>query len=857
MSIFARRFLSDPGNDVLLQIESINIIDLTPPSAIAGIGTGTALLVGEFEDGPYATTTQVASPDDLLNTFGSFGYTYGGSVGQNPCARLRHSDGALAPEYWNGNGFVQLNAKKFAALLISRVDTRVGNVTVARLAYLTGAASFRYQLAAGQVLQLDLGAGPAAATFTATVATVTAIGGVYPTTFAGGQTLTLGFDDPVAHPNFTVTFLAADQSLAQVVARINQYAGFAFADSSGGQLRLTGLAAGSAAQVRVVSGSTGVLTQLGLTAATTAGTGNVANIAAVSAQEVALVVQAAIAGSVVEQDVNGNLRISSTASAGWIVVGAGTTALALGFLPGSEGTALGQPILVTGAGTYPDGFVGGETLTLQIDLALPAVTTTFVGGDTTLAAVVSRINAAFTAASQGAPVTADGAVRFYVVGPNPAGTITVIGASAAGVLTALGLTVGATVGTPPLFGSLPAGTIVRIPGGTQFVTTQSLTFASAGVSIAGTVQPAGATTFVLPIRHALDDGSGLGTGAGTITQVGAPPAIGAFSVVNFQIVTAALTETQLDAQYVLAIAATTQINTVAKTANIVWSARQSNAVRSALRTNAIVASAGGCFGRVVIVRPPMNTLEGVALSNFAQPGVGAYRDQRTVYTYPQANTFVPLIARVGVAGGPGFTPSGNVDVGADGFLASVLSQLNPEENCGQVTEFTSGVNGLETGANVQNFQIGDYTLFKAAGICALRIDDGVAIFQSDTTSVGGGPQNPLASLKRRRMDDFITDSISVSLKAFGKKLGTKKRKNAVVAELNAFLNGLISKNDLDNQRIDSFDLDPKSGNTLETLGLGLFRIIIDVRLLSSLDSFAIQVTVGETVITAASLAAAA
>ena len=54
MSMFVRRFTQDPGNTVLLNIESVDVIDLTPPSAILGIGTGTTMCVGEFEDAPPA-----------------------------------------------------------------------------------------------------------------------------------------------------------------------------------------------------------------------------------------------------------------------------------------------------------------------------------------------------------------------------------------------------------------------------------------------------------------------------------------------------------------------------------------------------------------------------------------------------------------------------------------------------------------------------------------------------------------------------------------------------------------------------------------------------------------------------------
>jgi len=852
-AVFTRRFLTDPGETVLLNIEAVDVIDLAPPSAIIGIGTGTVCCVGEFENGPFNVPTEVFSAGGFSAAFGQLGYQYGSQIGNNPCARSRKADGALVPEYWNGNGFVQLNAKTFARLLIARVDTSVGSVNVQRLAFLTGAASFRYGLAPAQALQLDVGAGPATATFNATAATVTAVGGVYPTTFAGGNTLTLGYDGA---PNFTVTFLAADQTNAQVVARINQYAGFAFADLNAGQLRLTGLQLGSGAQVRVVSGSAGVLTQLGLTAATTAGTGNVANIAQVTPQEVALVVQGAIANTKVEVDQNGALRISNTSTSNFILVGAATTATALGFLVGAFATDNGEPVLVSGPGTYNLGSTG--QIVLQLDASLPSVSTTVTAGDS-LATTVTNLNNAFTAAGQGAPAIADGATRFAITGPNPGGTITVVSASSGAILTELGLAVGPTTVALPPFGVLPAGTLVGVPSGVQFVTMQDVDFEKTSVTVGGVLQ-AKATSYSVKIRHALDDGTGLGTGAGTITAVTSPPAIGAVSVANPQVVSAALTEGALDAAYAATLNSTLNVNTSAKQINLIYSARQSNAVRAALKQNVLTASANGLFGRMAAVRTPMNTLEAVALSTVAPPGVGATRDQRVVYCYPQARTFVPQIATVGTAGGAGFTADGNVDVGADGFLCSACSQLAPEENPGQLTSFLGGVVGLESGANVQQanggvgFQMADYIAFKGAGICALRIDGGDAVFQSGVTSVDPVAQPGLTDINRRRMADFLQDSQSEALKEFGKKLSTVKRRNAIKAEIQNFLTDLAGggpgakdgvPNNPDLQRIDSFSISTKQ----QSANKKIFRIVEKVRTLASLDAIVLQTEIGPNVVT--------
>ena len=74
-------------------------------------------------------------------------------------------------------------------------------------------------------------------------------------------------------------------------------------------------------------------------------------------------------------------------------------------------------------------------------------------------------------------------------------------------------------------------------------------------------------------------------------------------------------------------------------------------------------------------------------------------------------------------------------------MVSICSQLPPEENPGQDTLFTSAVNGIETGANVQNFGIGDYglrrdntTMVKPDGRTSLRAGDALIIFASDQTA---------------------------------------------------------------------------------------------------------------------------
>ena len=844
MSVFIRRFLFDPGNEVLLEIESVNILDLEPPASISGIGTGTVIHVGEFENGPFEVPTEVSGTSDFVNTFGELGYNYGGVKGNNPSARSRSADNAVTPEYWNGNAFVQLNAKKFRRLICVRVDTSIGKVSLTRQAYITGAAAFAYNMEPNQILSLDTGAGNTNTTFTATAAVLTSGAGTYPSTFVGGEQLVLGVDGGA---NFTVTFLAADQSKAQIISRINQYAGFTFASDGGTTLIvLTSLQRGNGAAVRVVSATAGVLTALGLAAGTTIGTGNVSNIDAVSFTEIKTAVEAAVTDSLVQQDAAGQIRISKEFAAvgDYISVGPATTATSLGFTVGLQGTNDGLANVRSGAGTYPT--VSAGTLTLGVDLE--SNVNVSITAAMSQAQVITAINTAlgYTCAS------AFSATVLLLRSRINGGMVRIVGATVAGVLTDLGLTVGDTV--------VPAITAVVVPAGTEvtnsamsnkFVTMQSVTFpAPTGGGPGATAAPyvTNAGPYEVKVRHALDTGTGVSALAGTITVIVSAPDGGSYSVVNLNNISAALAETAIDSQYISAIDSTLNLNSVAKEGNVIYAARQSNQVRRKLRTNVIEASSIGMYGRMAVIRSPLGTTPALAKSRIAEPGVGAYRDQRVIYCWPQANSFVPIIGRRGVSGGVGFTADGNLDIGADGFMASILSQLPPEENPGQLTPFTSGINSIETAAAADNLTIVDYTTLKSAGIAALRVDDGTAIFQSGVTSVDPGTFPSLKNIARRRMADFIQDTLARRLKGFGKKLSTVARRKAMVSEIREFMNGLLSKNNPSSQRIDGYSIDDVSGNTATTLAQGLFRIILKVRTLASLDSIVLETTIGESVV---------
>lgn len=723
MANFIRRFLFDPGLETLLDIESVNILDLEPPAELTGVGSGTVLCVAEYENGPFVQR-EVSSASDFKTTFGTFGYEYDGMAGGNPCARTRKADGVLSAEYWNGNGFVALANKKFRRLICVRVDTSVGEVQFTRLAAISGGADPTFALTTGQKVTVDAGAGAVDATFTGAPAVETSAAGVYPTLFTGGEKMNVTIDLGVPGKQIgpvDIVFQAGDQSHAQVVARINSVLGYTAAAVALLTTTLTGRVGGTGGSVVINSIDASVGTATGFAAGTTAGTGNVANISAVTVAEVNTVVNAAESDVSADRDAQGRLRLYNTVGT-TLDVTAATTAIGFGFtLPSAADSAVGTK------------------------------------------------------------------------------------------------------------GTIAAGTRVQDSSANEWVTMQDLT-----------VLEDSAGPYSVKVRPATDDGTALGSASATVEVLPYALQLGAFAVTNALPLTASLTEAQIDARYADAIAKTKVLGKVGEQSNIIIAARQSNTVRVALRSSALEASAEGCFGRMAVIRPPLGTTRADAVGS-GQPSVATYREQRVVYAYPGVQTYLSQIASRGSSGGDGFTDDGIVDVGFDGFVASVMSQLPPEENPGQITTFLTGVLGLEAGnADVQDMEIGDYQTFRRNGIAAPRMDNGVAIIQSGVTSVNPLTNPNLRNIARRRMADQIQDTLSIRLKAFGKKLNSRSRRAAIVSEVRSYLRGLQ-----DGERIDSFSV--VIGSDVAQLALGVFRLIIKVKTFSSLDSIVLETTIGETV----------
>jgi hypothetical protein len=316
-----------------------------------------------------------------------------------------------------------------------------------------------------------------------------------------------------------------------------------------------------------------------------------------------------------------------------------------------------------------------------------------------------------------------------------------------------------------------------------------------------------------------------------------------------------LTSGAIDTRYTNALDASLPGGLVTSNVYVIASARQSNAIRTALLANAAAASAVG-NGRRAVTRPPIGTLPASAISSVA-PGVGVTRGDRNFYCYPHARQLLPEIAALDPSE---VISSPRILVGADAWMASLLSILPPENNPGQSTQdvVSGGLllpileleSGLTTAGQPTAFTATNYEQFQASGVCALYRSPQLSewVFMSGVTSVDPSLYPSLTRISRRDMADFIQDSLAAVNLPYSKKPTTNDRYDSLVAEMDDFLAGLLSEDNPAAQRISAYSLDSKSGNTLSLQGSGIRVVLISVQTLDELDDIVLQTNIGPTVV---------
>jgi len=286
----------------------------------------------------------------------------------------------------------------------------------------------------------------------------------------------------------------------------------------------------------------------------------------------------------------------------------------------------------------------------------------------------------------------------------------------------------------------------------------------------------------------------------------------------------------------------------ARDISILFSARTSDAIRAAMKTHVLSASAQG-RGRMAVIAPSVNEVDMATVLGDAAPGVGATRDERVIYSWPGVQTSVAQAQNFSLKRADGtYTTDGVLDVRADGFMASVLSNLSAERNPGQAADpvplCLSPILDFQSG-NLPNFNMADYILFRQNGVAAIRFDraSGKSFQSGITSSMVTGQKN----INRRRMADEIQDSLAQVYEKFSKLPLTSSLKDAINTETVAYLEGLLSSNNPAAQRIEAYSVDSKSGNTPELNAQGIYVVVVRVRMLATADDIVLQAEVGPTV----------
>jgi hypothetical protein len=227
----------------------------------------------------------------------------------------------------------------------------------------------------------------------------------------------------------------------------------------------------------------------------------------------------------------------------------------------------------------------------------------------------------------------------------------------------------------------------------------------------------------------------------------------------------------------------------------------------------------------------------------------AGRSDRVIYTWTGVRQYNADAVGVSIATATGGTTTdGVLDLTAAGHLCSVLSLIQPERNPGELTDVTqtalSTVLGQQRGAPVLTRS--DYEVMKSFGICGIRIDRSSGpVFQSGiTTSLTSGRTR----ISRRRMADFIQDSLARQYNLYVKQLLSENVKTALITETDGFLAGLLARATPNLQRIAGYSVDPTGGNTPELESQGIYVLGVAVRLLSEADNIILNANVGESVV---------
>lgn len=315
----------------------------------------------------------------------------------------------------------------------------------------------------------------------------------------------------------------------------------------------------------------------------------------------------------------------------------------------------------------------------------------------------------------------------------------------------------------------------------------------------------------------------------------------------------AASSSALDDLYKAAIQATMTEDLPVGGSSFILCARTSAAIRQALSQHVQLAQDNGML-RMTSISPEVNVSSLALILGSADPGVAANRSDRVIYNWPAARVLIPEAVGVPLKGADGVNHTdGILDVPSDGWAISIMSSLPQERDPGQSAEpvrtILSPILGLQR--NAPPLGLAEHKLMKKAGIMALRIDRTVGpVFQEGiTTSL----EKDKTDINRRRFADFVQISLAEIYNQYAKQPLVETLKDAINAETEAFLAGLLSATNPALARIAAYQTDSQNGNTPDREAQGIYVVISKVKMFAIAKFIGVQAEIGPNVVISTSL----
>lgn len=212
-----------------------------------------------------------------------------------------------------------------------------------------------------------------------------------------------------------------------------------------------------------------------------------------------------------------------------------------------------------------------------------------------------------------------------------------------------------------------------------------------------------------------------------------------------------------------------------------------------------------------------------------------YRDAdgRVIYAWPYVQTTI--------SGGQELTPPAS-------WVASIFSQTSPHVALSFTgnTSFLAGVTDIEYKESRNG-----YISLNEAGVCCVErdLDVGFLIKNAVTTNIINSEKREIL---RRRMADFLTDSIALFLKNYQNQVNSTEKRDEVKGAILDFDTRLVRDGILpgsqDVKGGEPVLVDTESLNTDSVVALGQFRILYKRRIFSSMRFIVLQAEIGTSVV---------